>query len=181
MAKRIIDYGRAVEQALRTVVRDVLERVRREGLHGNHHFFITFRTTAPGVEVSDWLKERYPEEITIVLQHQFWGLEVDEHGFGVTLSFNNVPERLQVPFAAVKVFYDPGAEFVLQFTLEPEGEAKGRVVAMPAGDERPRPPVLVPIAPTEPDAPASAEATQGEPPPERAGAEIVTLDRFRKK
>jgi hypothetical protein len=179
MAKRVIDYGRAVEQALRTVVRDVLARVQREGLLGGHHFFITFRTQAPGVEMAAWLRERFPEEITIVLQHQFWGLEVDERQFAVTLSFNNVAERLVVPYPAVKVFYDPYAEFVLQFTLEPEGAAGSRVVSLTKGEDRRQLPTLV-----QPATPVGEPGT-GEPAPpageEKRGAEIVTLDRFRKK
>lgn len=160
MARGSVDYVRMVEQALRTVVRDVLRRLAEDGLPPPHHFYITFRTSDPGVEIPDHLRERYPTEMTVVLQHQYWDLEVDETGFAVTLSFNDVPHRLRIPFHAIKVFADPGAEFGLQFTLEPE------VVAMPtAGAER-RPPLL---------------AKPAEPEPPKAGAEIVTLDRFRKK
>lgn len=160
MARGSVDYVRMVEQALRTVVRDVLRRLADEGLPPPHHFYVTFRTSDPGVEMPDHLRERYPTEMTVVLQHQYWDLEVDETGFAVTLSFNDVPQRLRIPFHAIKVFADPGAEFGLQFTLEPE------VVAMPpAGAER-RPPLLA--KPAEPASP-------------KGGAEIVTLDRFRKK
>jgi hypothetical protein len=177
MAKRVIDYGKAVEQALRTVVRDVLRRVARDGLLGPHHFFITFKTEAPGVDIAPWLKERYPDEMTIVIQHQYWDLEVDEAGFAVTLSFNNVSDRLRIPFEAVKVFYDPGAEFVLQFTLEPETAERsgaGEVVALPTADERPPAPVVaLPMADPAGDDPPPAAGSKG--------AEIVTLDRFRKK
>ncbi len=160
MARGSVDYVRMVEQALRTVVRDVLRRLADEGLPPPHHFYVTFRTTDPGVEVPDHLRERYPTEMTVVLQHQYWDLEVDEIGFAVTLSFNDVPQRLRIPFHAIKVFADPGAEFGLQFTLEPE------VVAMPTAVAERRPPLL---------------AKPAEPEPPKGGAEIVTLDRFRKK
>ncbi len=160
MARGSIDYGRMVEQALRTVVRDVLRRLATEGLPPPHHFYITFRTSDPGVEMPDYLRERYPAEMTVVLQHQFWDLEVDEVGLSVTLSFNDVPQRLRIPFHAIKVFADPGAEFGLQFTLEPE---------------------IVPLQPPAPEKRPSqpARPTDGEPP--KGGAEIVALDRFRKK
>lgn len=160
MARGAIDYGRMVEQALRTVVRDVLRRLAVEGLPPPHHFYITFRTSDPGVEIPDYLRERYPTEMTVVLQHQFWDLEVDDTALSVTLSFNDVPQRLRIPFHAIKVFADPGAEFGLQFTLEPE------IVPLPAPAVEKKPPV----------APKPAD---GEPP--KGGAEIVTLDRFRKK
>jgi hypothetical protein len=178
MAKRHIDYGRLVEQALRTVVRDVLKRVANEGLVGSHHFFITFRTGDPGVEIADYLRERFPGDMTIVIQYQYWDLVVDDDGFAVTLSFNNVPERLRIPFTAVRVFADPGAEFGLQFTIEPEH----RVVALPAahGPERAE-------AGSEAATHPASEADEAEAPPgevadgEKRGAEIVTLDRFRRK
>ncbi|MCS6780768.1 MAG: ClpXP protease specificity-enhancing factor SspB [Geminicoccaceae bacterium] len=160
MARGAIDYGRMVEQALRTVVRDVLRRLATEGLPPPHHFYITFRTADPGVEMPDYLRERYPVEMTIVLQHQYWDLEVDDQGMAVTLSFNDVPQRLRIPFHAIKVFADPGAEFGLQFTLEPD------IVPLPA-----------PAAEKKPA--AAAKPAEGEPP--AGGAEIVALDRFRKK
>lgn len=160
MARGSIDYGRMVEQALRTVVRDVLRRLGQEGVPPPHHFYITFRTTDPGVEMPDYLRERYPAEMTVVLQHQYWDLEVDDTGLAVTLSFNDVPQRLRIPFHAIKVFADPGAEFGLQFTLEPE------IVPMP-GKAAEKKPALLP----KPDDEA----------PPKGGAEIVALDRFRKK
>jgi uncharacterized protein len=167
MVKRQIEYGRLVEQALRTVVRDVLDRVAKEGLAGSHHFYITFRTEDPGVEIADHLKERFPGEMTIVIQYQFWDLEVDDTGFAVTLSFNNLPERLRIPFTALKVFADPGAEFGLQFTIEPTD----RVVALPGSGRSHFEPQIE-------SGPDEAEPDREERP---AGAEIVTLDRFRKK
>jgi uncharacterized protein len=154
MAQDHIGYGRLVENALRQVVRDALQHARREGLPEPHHFYITFRTDQDGVRVSERLRQRYPAEMTIVLQHQFWDLEVDDHGFGVTLSFGGVPERLEVPFGAVRMFADPSIEFGLQFQVgeadEPQGEAEA--------------PETTPSEETEQD-----------------GAEIVALDRFRKK
>ena len=122
MRRSRIDYGRLVESALRTVVRDVLERLGKEGAPSPHHFYITFRTHHPGVAIPDFLRDRYPVDMTIVLQHQFWDLEVDEDGFAVTLSFNDQMQRLRIPFTAIKVFADPGVEFGLQFTLEEDGE-----------------------------------------------------------
>jgi len=113
-----IEYGHLIEAALRTVVRDVLGRLARDEVPSPHHFYISFRTTHPGVELADYLRERYPNEMTIVLQHQYWDLEVGEESFSVMLSFNDTPERLTIPYEAIKVFADPGVEFGLQFTLE---------------------------------------------------------------
>jgi hypothetical protein len=169
MAKRHIEYGWHVEQALRTVVRDVLKRVAKEGLPGSHHFYITFRTEEPGVEIADYLRERYPTEMTIVLQYQFWDLEVDDEGFGVSLSFNNMPERIRVPFTALKVFADPGAEFGLQFTIEPENRVVDLSGVAQAPHENRR------------ETEQAGTAAADEKRPQEGGAEIVTLDRFRRK
>ena len=111
-----IDYASLVEQALLRVVHDVLGTVAEHGLPGSHHLYITFRTDHPGVVMDDTLHGRYPSEMTIVLQHEFWGLEVADERFAVTLTFNNVSQRLEIPFAAVTVFADPSVEFGLQFT-----------------------------------------------------------------
>jgi hypothetical protein len=165
MRRSRIDYGRLVEGALRTVVRDVLERLGKEGAAPPHHFYITFRTRHPGVTMPEFLRDRYPVDMTIVLQHQFWDLEVDDQGFSVTLSFNDQMQRLRVPFGAIKVFADPGVEFGLQFTLD-DDEAAGE----PTGE-----PVKRLGAP---EAAATDHGDGGVPP---GGAEIVTLDRFRKK
>lgn len=171
MRQSRIDYGRLVEGALRGVVRDVLTRAGREGLPAPHHFYVTFRTQHPGVDIPAFLRERYPADMTIVLQHQFWDLDVTEDGFAVTLSFGDQPYRLKVPFLALKVFADPGVEFGLQFTLEsdeapaPAAEGEGATLRLLPG-------------------PGGERAEDGEaasrPVPE-GGAEIVTLDRFRKK
>jgi uncharacterized protein len=166
MRRSQIDYGRLVENALRTVVRDVLERLGREGAPSPHHFYITFRTHHPGVSIPEFLRDRYPTDMTIVLQHQFWDLAVDDDGFGVTLSFNDQMQRLRIPFSAIKVFADPGVEFGLQFTLEEDGERRsGEPIRLLGGVGRQT------LEEGEAESAAPAEG----------GAEIVTLDRFRKK
>lgn len=108
-------YDKMVERALRGVVRHALEEVVQDGLVEDHHFYITFHTDHAGVKLPDYLRERYPGEMTIVLQHQFYDLEVDEDRFSVMLSFNNVPERLTIPLSAVTIFADPSVNFALQF------------------------------------------------------------------
>ncbi len=165
MRRSRIDYGRLVEGALRTVVRDVLERLGKEGVSSPHHFYITFRTGHPGVSIPDFLRDRYPVDMTVVLQHQFWDLEVDDEAFGVTLSFNDQLHRLRIPFSAIKVFADPGVEFGLQFTLDEEGDD---AAAAPAAETARLP------APTDRAGEAKDDVPEG-------GAEIVALDRFRKK
>ena len=120
MADDHIRYDILAQDALRGVMRKVLAEVARTGLPGNHHFFITFLTNAPGVRVSSRLRERYPEQMTIVLQFQYWDLKVTETGFEVGLSFSDVPEKLEVPFAAVRGFYDPSVNFELEFDVKPE-------------------------------------------------------------
>lgn len=110
-----IDYPMLIDRAMRGVVRQALEHAAEHGLPGDHHFFISFRTGYPNVQISPTLKGKYPEEITIVVQHQFWDLRVTDQGFGVTLSFNNVPEKLWVPFEALTAFADPSIKFGLQF------------------------------------------------------------------
>jgi len=161
MAKPTLRYDKMVENALRSVVRDALSLTAEHGLPGAHHFYITFRTSYPGVEIPDYLAAQYPHEMTIVLEHQFWGLEVDAQQFSVTLSFRNQAERLVVPLAAVTAFADPSVKFGLEFRSEPVEAA-----------EAPAP--VVEKAPP-PDTPAPSTA-----PPEKAG-EVVKLDAFRKK
>jgi uncharacterized protein len=118
------NYEEMVQEGLRDVVREALQIAAVEGLPGAHHFYIAFKTDYPGVQLADYLKERHPEEITIVIQHQYWGLEVDEDGFYITLSFSDSQERIYVPFHALLSFMDPYAKFGLQFTPPPfiEGE-----------------------------------------------------------
>lgn len=118
MAKDMIRYDVLAQEALRGMLRKLLVEVSQTGLPGEHHFFITFSTTATGVRISNRLKSQYPEEMTIVLQHQFWDLIIGEQSFEIGLSFNAIPERLHVPFVAIKAFYDPSVQFGLQFDPE---------------------------------------------------------------
>jgi hypothetical protein len=169
MAEDLIRYDILAQDALRGVVRKVLSEVARTGLPGEHHFFITFATHAPGVRLSSRLLGQYPEDMTIVLQHQYWELTVTEHAFEVGLSFNGVPERLLVPFSALKGFFDPSVQFGLQFETGPRGAA-----AVPAAEATPKlqavPAAAPPAAAEEP-----AEKTQV------AEGQVVSLDAFRKK
>ena len=172
MADDHIRYDILAQEALRGVMRKVLNEVARTGLPGNHHFFITFMTGAPGVRISSRLRERYPEQMTIVLQFQYWDLKVTDHGFEVGLSFSDVPEKLEIPFAAVRGFYDPSVNFELEFDVKPPAEEDA------AADSEDAPAVLN----VEHREPADAE----EPKPEAAekdgkSADVVSLDSFRQK
>ena len=118
----LVPYQEMMERALRGVMRDALARVEEQGLPGNHHYYVSFLTRHEGVTIPDSLRARYPDEMTIVLQHQFWGLETAEDGFSVTLSFGGRSERLTVPFEAVTAFMDPAADFGLRFGPGPEEE-----------------------------------------------------------
>lgn len=139
MSVDLIRYDLLVQDALRGVVGRVLTDVARDGLPGEHHLYLAFDTCAPGVRISPRLKERYPEEMTIVLQHQFWDLIVTDQFFEVGLSFNGIPERLHVPYAALKGFFDPSVKFGLQFeSVEDEGDADAE------GDGQDGPPATAP-------------------------------------
>ncbi|WP_298848421.1 SspB family protein [uncultured Ruegeria sp.] len=116
-----IDYGNLMHTAMRGLIKTVLTNVSETGLPGAHHFFITFDTHEDGVEIADWLRERYPDEMTIVMQHWFENLEVGEVGFAITLNFGDAPEPLYIPYAAIKTFVDPSVEFGLRFE-SPEDE-----------------------------------------------------------
>jgi hypothetical protein len=118
-----LDYHALIQDALRDVVREAMARVAAEGFPGEHHFYLSFRSGAEGVVVPAFLGERYPEEITIVLQNQFWDLVVDEEGFSVSLNFDASRERVGVPWEALTAFVDPAAEFALRFAAEDEEEA----------------------------------------------------------
>ncbi len=166
-----MNYNVMVEEALRGVVRTALKHAEANGLPGNHHFYISFRTQAEGVDIPDFLIDRYPEEMTIVIQHQYWGLEVESERFGVTLSFNKSQQRLTIPYSAVTAFADPSVQFGLQFKASAPAAA---TPAKPPEQLRPQ----AEKAP-EPAAPPTAEAEAT--PAERKGAEVVTLDAFRKK
>ncbi len=192
MGKEELRYDRMVEDALRSVVRRALVYASEQGLPGNHHFYITFRTEHPGVEIPASLKERYPGEMTIVLQHQFWGLEISDSEFAVTLSFADVPHRLVVPFPSVTAFADPSVRFGLQFDVEsPEGTKSEDDSA--AASDAPRPglaEVGKPPSGTGDDETQEASEEGGKSPgkdgAEESGAgesaeKVVTLDAFRKK
>ena len=159
MAQDLFDYPKMVETALRGVVREALMHAAREGLSGDHHFYVTFHTRAPGVMIAKHLLTKYPDEMTIVLQHQYRGLEVRDDAFSVSLSFQSRSERLRIPFAAVTTFADPSVNFGLQFEVP---------VAPPA--EVPALPAQIP--PPEQEKPAE---------PARPAGEVVTLDKFRKR
>jgi hypothetical protein len=175
MATDHIRYDVLARDALRGVLRKVLNDAAAHGLPGEHHFFITFLSRAEGVKISPRLLAQYPEEMTIILQHQFWDLVVSEDRFEVGLSFGGIPERLVVPFSAIKSFFDPSVQFGLQF--EPT-DATGEAAAtnLPAA---PAPSALaVPGAAPEADEKAEADEAPAKP---GEGAEVVRLDRFRKK
>ena len=117
-----IDYGTLMHKAMRTLIFDVLKDVEKNGLPGEHHFFITFDTTVEGVEISEWLRQRYPEEMTIVIQHWFDGLDVETEGFSITLNFGDQPEPLVIPFLSILTFVDPSVEFGLRFEQNEDDE-----------------------------------------------------------
>jgi hypothetical protein len=168
MAEDLIRYDILAQDALRGVVRKVLSEVARTGLPGEHHFFVSFATTAPGVRISSRLLAQYPEEMTIVLQHQYRDLVVTEHALEVGLSFGGISERLFVPFSAVKGFADPSVGFQIQFN----------VVAAPAlPAEEAKPPIALAPAPTQK---ADADDARDDA-PAKGAAQIVSLDAFRKK
>jgi uncharacterized protein len=192
MADDQIRYDILTQDALRGVVRKVLSEVARTGLPGEHHFFVTFATHAPGVRVSSRLLARYPEDMTIVLQHQYWDLTVNEHGFEVGLSFNGIPERLLVPFTAVKIFQDPSVPFAVQFEIaakpgQPEAEAPRAIDdldAEPFGQDAGERDAAQPAEPETPPVPAPAATADGKrtpPLPVANEAQVVSLDAFRKK
>jgi hypothetical protein len=169
MAKEILQYSVMVEAALRAVVRQALTEVAKNGLPGSHHFYITFRTAHPGVQVPDYLKARYPSEMTIVLQFQFYDLQVDDTEFSVTLTFNNAPERLIIPIRAITVFADPSVNFVLPFQ-----SAETAVEEAPV--QAPKTPSKVVKEAVDAKVTELASKDGGE-----KGAEVVSLDKFRKK
>jgi uncharacterized protein len=173
MATDHIRYDVLARDALRGVLRRVLADASEHGLPGEHHFFITFLSTAEGVKLSPRLLAQYPEEMTIILQHQFWDLTVTEDRFEVGLSFGGIPERLTVPFSAIKSFFDPSVQFGLQFeTAESAPETSN--ANLPAAAPPPAPVPALSMA--EPPAEAAPEPAKS-----NEGAEVVRLDRFRKK
>src|SRR5690349_9108943 len=180
MAVNLLRYDQMIEEALRGVVRRALRTVAEQGLPGNHHFYITFKTGAPGVELAPRLKEKYPEEMTIVLQYQFWGLSVEAERFEVTLSFNEIPEKLVVPFAAVTAFADPAAKFGLQFQQE-TGAAPEEASSSATGTDAPAPPRVAARPAADPSAGSEANRPGSEANRPGGEAKVVTLDNFRRK
>jgi uncharacterized protein len=188
MTTDYIRYDILAQNALRGVVRTVMADAAKKGLLGDHHFKISFDTTAPGVKLSPRLREQYPQEMTIVLQHQFWDLEVTDEAFEVGLSFSGIPERLRVPFDAITGFFDPSVEFGLQFatvveeeeeTEAPEAEVKPPVPVKPAERKPPAKPATGPRAVPSPSTQDQDPDDDGDKP--TGGADVVRLDRFRKK
>jgi uncharacterized protein len=189
-----IRYDLLTQQALRGVVRNVLADAAKKGLPGDHHFYISFDTRADGVRLSDRLRAQYPDEMTIILQHQFWDLKVGDDEFEVGLSFGGIPERLTVPYEAINGFFDPSVQFGLQFEEVTEGEERPAPanVQDPPATKKKRLPVGPPASagqteaptPVRPAAPA-AKREKPEKPDKPAdgggGGEVVRLDRFRKK
>ncbi|NCC22284.1 MAG: hypothetical protein EOM26_07455 [Alphaproteobacteria bacterium] len=159
----ILRYDKMVEGALRGVVRQAVEEVMKNGLPGDHHFYITFMTDYPGVQIPEYLRERYPGEMTIVLQYQFYDLTVDKDKMGVTLSFNNVPERLTIPLGAISIFADPSVNFALQF--------------QPLGDDLDEGDLEMDF---EGEPTADGEGGRKKSKSDKTG-EVVSLDQFRKK
>ena len=174
MATDHIRYDVLARDALRGVLRRVLTNAAEHGLPGEHHFFITFLSTAEGVKLSPRLLAQYPEEMTVILQHQFWDLVVTDDRFEVGLSFGGIPERLVVPFHSIKSFFDPSVQFGLQF--EPADAAPNEAPATNA-PAAPAPSAVTSAVP----ASAPAAETTSEPAKPGEGAEVVRLDRFRKK
>ena len=155
---RSIDYGKLMHRAMRGLIQEVLTDVRDNGLPGAHHFFITFETTHPEARLADWLRDRYPEEMTVVMQHWFDALDVTDDGFSVTLNFGDTPEHLYIPYDAIQTFVDPSVEFGLRFESQ-ETESEDQ-----------------PLATVEDEAALDA------PDPEEPArdADVVSLDSFRK-
>ncbi len=167
ITNQTIDYGNLMHKAMRGLIFEVLTDISAKGLPGNHHFFITFDTMHPDVEIADWLSDRYPGEMTIVIQHQYESLMVTEQGFAITLSFGDSPEPLYIPYDAIKTFVDPSVEFGLRFETQDDDE--DRISPVPAPDAEPGPVREAPMA-------EMAELEDTAP----KEAEVVSLDKFRK-
>ena len=157
-----IAYGRLMHRAMRGLIQTVLTDVSETGLPGDHHFFITFDTGHPGVEIADWLEDRYPEEMTIVIQHWYDALEVDDDGFAITLNFGDSPERLRIPFDSILTFVDPSVEFGLRFESVSGG---------PGGPEDDPPGIEDEVG---------EDAAEADERPAPRDAEVVSLDTFRR-
>jgi hypothetical protein len=173
MTQDLMRYDLLAQDALRGVVRSALIRVEQSGLPGDHHFYVSFNTRHPDVRISERLRKKYEKEMTIVLQHQFWNLRVREQEFEVELSFNDIPEKLVVPFSAVKGFFDPAAQFALQFEMIEEKMEAAPQPAIAEAAATTSPPPSIPEA-------LPAPSASG-PTPSNDDRKIVSLDSFRKK
>lgn len=169
MARSGIDYGGMMHRAMQGLIADVLDGIAEHGLPGDHHFFITFDTRDEGVEMADWLRDRYPEEMTIVIQHWFDNLSVDDEGFNITLNFGNSPEPLRIPFDALRTFVDPSVEFGLRFETQESDEDDDEDDVLPEGDR--------PVDGEDGDDHGPGGGSNGGP---NGGGEVVQLDRWRK-
>ncbi|MGB7336660.1 MAG: ClpXP protease specificity-enhancing factor SspB [Salaquimonas sp.] len=181
MSEDLIRYDVLTQEALRGVVRKVLEEVVVTGLPGEHHFFITFDTTHSGVRLSNRMRERYPESMTIVIQHTYWNLKVSESEFELDLTFNDIKERLKIPFMAIQAFFDPSVKFGLQFDPESANEievADDEPQENGADAEKSAPVSIGKKAKADTDDEKTAD-TKAEP--NEAAGEVVSLDAFRKK
>lgn len=193
MVQDLIRYDILAQEALRGVIRKVLAEVAATGLPGNHHFFITFLTGAPGVRISSRLKEKYPEQMTVVLQHQYWDMVVTDQLFEIGLSFGDVPEKLTIPFSAVRGFYDPSVNFELEFdvsVVQPtsDNDEGGNVSSIELISSEDAPEKAKPKSKSRKSAADKGEAaTNDEPASEdddteaKPSADVVSLDSFRKK
>jgi hypothetical protein len=200
MAEDLIRYDLLVQDALRGVVRKVLDDAGRDGLPGDHHFYISFKTRAPGVKLSSRVREKWPDEMTIILQHQFWGLRANDEAFEVGLSFANVPETLVIPYDSITAFNDPSVPF--GFKLEPRDSseaAPGDAVKQLAPKRQPAPGAPSPSPPAAMPAPVKAKSAAPPAAPDRpkeparlpveprkkaepaSPAKVVSIDAFRKK
>jgi len=182
----LIRYDVLTQEALRDVIKKVLDEISVTGLPGEHHFFITFRTDHPGVKLSARMRERYPEEMTIVIQHSFWDLKVSDTDFEIDLSFNDVLERLRIPFTSLKGFFDPHVKFGVQFdadTLEAANmdEEQDNTSSSNTLPEVAQGRDVTEHKPKKTPAPEIEETANEDTPSDEGGAEIVSLDNFRKK
>ncbi|EFL90782.1 SspB family protein [Ahrensia sp. R2A130] len=176
----LIRYDILAQEALRGVVRKVLQEAARTGLPGEHHFYITFDTGHAGVRLSSRMREKYPDEMTIVIQHQFWDLETTEHSFSIGLSFDGIPETMLIPFPAVTGFFDPSVQFGLQFDADVEDEDEEEGPANPASVSALPSPVRVETDKERAEV-KEAKLPETEDDGEAASADVVSLDAFRKK
>ena len=198
--KDLLRYDILTQDAMRGVVKKVISEAAKAGLPGDHHFFVSFSTGFHGVKLSTRMRERYPDEMTIVIQHQFWDLKANENGFSIGLSFDEIPETLSIPFAAIKGFFDPSVQFGLQFDVDEDEQEEADISSISdrsISDEKTPPAMDAPgntiaiaakagketsaVKPKKKPARSSAKKESEKPADESSGAEVVSLDAFRKK